>query len=281
MMRRLAALFALLSLGSLLLTGVDQRHLFGVSSEPAISKLPNIWSLNERIRTYGPEEIDGLLLIEAETPCISTGACKIVGVVSPDDGDPTTPRLTEPYLIAPNLEATFVAKLQELSDAYFALADDPERGPKVQATIERLSALGRYPFVVPEPTRVTGAEAEILARGFETQYAPDPAPVPFSVLFLLPALLFALIPIGALRWTRAAESTRRSITLLPGLTVATRAYGLISGVALLVLAVLAIATRDYGFLFGGYALPVATFAALAGATTLFASLREQTRGASR
>lgn len=280
-MRQLAALFALLSLGSLLISGVDQRHHFGVSSEPAISKLPNIWSLHERIRTFGPEEIDGLLLIEAETPCISTGACKIVGVVGPDDGDPTTPRLTEPYLIAPNLEATFVAKLQELSDAYFALANDPERGSEVQATIERLTALGRYPFVVPDPTRITGVEAERLARGFEAQYAPDPAPVPFSMLFLLPSLLLALIPIGALRWSRAAAQAHRSITLLPGLTVATRAYGLLSGVALLVLAVAAIATRDYGFLFGGYALPVAAFAALAGATTLFVALRERSRGVSR
>ena len=68
MMRIAAAFFSALSLGSLLVVGLDQRSLFGESSAPARSNLPNVSSLTENVRRYGPEQIEELLLVAAPQP---------------------------------------------------------------------------------------------------------------------------------------------------------------------------------------------------------------------
>ena len=57
-----------------------------------------------------------------------------------------------------------------------------------------------------------------------------------SLILLSPFLFIALVPFGALRWAWAVQHGHPALTLLPGMTISTRSYGLVSGVALLLLA---------------------------------------------
>jgi hypothetical protein len=225
-----------------------------------------------------PTAIERLLLVEAAEPCGVEGGCNILAVF----GLHYDPGIAIPFWLPPSLESSVAEKLNEAAAAYFAMGEDPEIGREVRYNIQALTAEGAYPVIYPDPTRVEGEEAKALVRQAHELLASTTYQTSFSAPFLFPFLFVALIPLGALRWARAALAGRPSLAVVPGLIVPTATYGAISGVALLFCAgawalVAGSADSFVSVSTGPFDPPFAIAAAsslLAGATTLFNLFRE-------